>query len=204
LQHKEHQIMAPIVRWSRWPLALLTTLIALTVTFGSAFAGKDPPRTPPPPPANGAKAPPRTPPPPPANAAHVVLKREYQASLRRLREIDVRLNHANGEARRLAERVAKAKAAGKDVGAIEAALGAFQDGVAKARAAWQAAGDKLRAHNGFDEQGNVTNADAARTTLKSANEQMRTASETLANAQKALGKAIAAWERANREKPRKP
>ncbi|HEU5101215.1 MAG TPA: hypothetical protein VFU22_19460 [Roseiflexaceae bacterium] len=169
--------MSQIARLSRWTLAVLVALVAVGMSFGSASAA----------PAN------------PAAKQDAALSRKYNEQKQRLKLQDVRLNRALEYATKIDSLIAKLKAKGKDTASLEQAVAAFRDGIARARAEWQAASDTLTAHAGFDAAGKVVNADQARATLKSAHEHMENTHTIARDAYKSLHAAVAAYRKANRQ-----
>lgn len=95
----------------------------------------------------------------------------------------------------------RAKAEGKDVSALEAALATFQASLADAQAAHDEAVGILRTHAGFDENGQVTDKEQAIETVKSAAEAMKEARQILRQAEQALRQAIREWRAANQPAP---
>jgi len=89
---------------------------------------------------------------------------------------------------------------GKDTSALEAALAAFNQQVAAAQGKHDNAASILSAHAGFDENGQVTNREAARETVKSAHEALANARKTLWQAERDLRKALKDWRQANKSK----
>lgn len=98
---------------------------------------------------------------------------------------------------RLETLVEKAGAAGKDVSAIETALGNLETAKVAARTAYDHAGAILEAHNGFDADGKVTDEAAARTTLQNFQDATKEVRETLGAAMKELKEAFQAYREAN-------
>jgi uncharacterized lipoprotein YmbA len=87
---------------------------------------------------------------------------------------------------------------GKDTSALEAALGAYQSGVASARASFDAAKSILDAHAGFDAGGKVTNRAEALKTVVEAGRAERQFHLTITQATIDFRAAVRAYRQANR------
>ena len=110
------------------------------------------------------------------------------------------LNKAGEFADKVQTFIDEQKAKGRDTSALEAALSAFNQQVAAAQGKHDNAASILSAHAGFDENGQVTNREAARETVKSAHEALANARKTLRQAERDLRKAFREWRQANRSK----
>jgi len=110
------------------------------------------------------------------------------------------LNKAGEFADKVQTFIDEQKAKGKDTSALEAALAAFNQQVAAAQGEHDNAASILSAHAGFDENGQVTNREAARETVKSAHEALANARKTLWQAERDLRKALKDWRQANKSK----
>jgi hypothetical protein len=100
------------------------------------------------------------------------------------------LSKVDARASKVAARIAALKQKGIDTSSLEAALAAFQGQVAKAKLQHDAAASILGTHAGFDANGKVTDRDAARNTVKTAGEDLRSAHKILVDARKDLVKAV--------------
>jgi hypothetical protein len=89
------------------------------------------------------------------------------------------------------------KQAGKDTAALENALTVFQSQVASAKTARDTAAALLTKHSGFDDQGQVTAAAAARQTLKDTRQALGNAETSLRQAQRDLARAFSTWKNAS-------
>lgn len=108
------------------------------------------------------------------------------------------LARANEAADKVQVRIDELKSEGKDTAALEAALAAFQEQLAEAQTAHDAANATLSAHAGFDADGHVTDAILARETVKSAGKSLRDAHRLLREAGHDLRRAIREFRRENR------
>jgi hypothetical protein len=89
------------------------------------------------------------------------------------------------------------KQAGKDTSTLENALKVFQSQVVNVKTAHDTAAAVLTQHAGFDDQGQVTDAAAARQTLQAARQALANGETTLRQARRDLAQAFAPWKNAN-------
>lgn len=89
------------------------------------------------------------------------------------------------------------QAEGKDVTALQAALSAFQTGLAQARGSFDTAKQLLAAHAGFDANGQVTNAAQALKTISEAGRAERQFHLTITQATIDFRTAVRAYRQAN-------
>ncbi len=90
-----------------------------------------------------------------------------------------------------------ATADGKDTSAVQAALDAFSLATEEARPLYGAAQATIDAHEGFDADGKVTDAEKAAETIKSLGASLRDVKEAMGESGKALREAIKAYREAN-------
>ena len=140
--------------------------------------------------------------PPPADAAGLrvaAVKLAYQ----RLQGVEARTQNAIDKARAGADRlenlIAQAKEHGRDTAALEAGLASFQASMDSAQAKHDQGEAVLEAHAGFDDQGEVTDIEAAWGTVKSAGKEFREVGKTIASALRELHSVIRDWREANRK-----
>lgn len=107
------------------------------------------------------------------------------------------LKQAQDSLPRAEERLAQAKAAGKDVGQLEKALSAFRAAVDKAGGYLKTTQDLLAQHAGFDAEGNVTNVQEARKTVQEAGRAEREFHKALRPAWQDLRDALREFREAN-------
>jgi hypothetical protein len=100
------------------------------------------------------------------------------------------------KAQRLIDR---AKANGKDVSAVQAALDAFATQWKAAKPTYESIKGIVNSHQGFDENGKVTDPEKAKATVKEMREKFKEIRDTLNGTGKALHEAIKAFREA---KPR--
>lgn len=135
---------------------------------------------------------------PPQDGAKVALQRAFAEQQHALTALGRKLDRADARAAKVASWIAKVKAQGKDTTALDAALSAFKDKIAAARASWAAADATLKAHAGFDDSGKVTDSTAARATVEQARSQLESTRRTLAGAYRDLRAAVVAYRKAHR------
>lgn len=175
----------------RLTIALLAALVAVLASAGSAFAA---PRT-------ERNEPPKPQEPPKVN---VVLSRYFREEQQRHKAQDFRLKGALYQATYVDKVIASMQAKGKDTTALQAAVDAYRAGIASARAEWQLADNTLAAHAGFDADGKVIDADAARATLKDAHSHAEQATRLANQAAEAFRKAMEAFRKSMTPEPKNP
>jgi chromosome segregation ATPase len=164
-------------------VSLFSGLMTLALVFGAAS------------PALAAEG---TPPAPdPARQAQR-LERALEREQRWLDGQTENLARANEAGDKLQTRIDELQGQGKDTSALEAALSAYEDKLAQAQAAHDAAQATLDTHAGFDDDGHLTDAAQARETLKSAGQSLREAHKLLREAAHGLRQAIREYRRENR------
>ena len=91
----------------------------------------------------------------------------------------------------------RAKANGKDVTALQAALDAFEGAVKAAHPIYEGGKGIINSHQGFDANGKVTDAEKAKETVKSMGEKLKEIKAAMNGTGKALREAIKAFREAN-------
>jgi uncharacterized protein YoxC len=104
--------------------------------------------------------------------------------------VDDRISKAQGL-------IDRAKANGKDVSAVQAALDAFSDAVKQAKPIFESVKGVITSHPGFDSDGKVTDQSKAIDTVKDLGEKLKEIRQTLFPAAKALREAVRAFREAN-------
>jgi cytochrome c556 len=106
-----------------------------------------------------------------------------------------------GQAEELIDRVQRlidrAKANGKDVSALQAALDAFAAAVKQAHPAYESMKGIVNSHQGFDSNGQVTDSAKALETVRAMHEKFQEIKTTLNGTGRALREAIKAFRQAN-------
>ena len=157
-------------------------------------------------PLNGAAAlGAQEPPTPPAGGRQVSTDRLEQAWARQ-QHIYERLGKIFDNQDALVDKVQglidKAKANGKDVTAVQAALDAFSASIQDARPVYESAKGIIASHQGFDAAGKVTDTDKAMQTVHDMGDKLKEIRAALGGTGKALREAIRAFREANRPTPR--
>ena len=98
---------------------------------------------------------------------------------------------------RIQRLIDRAKANGKDVSAIQAALDAFEAAVKDAHPTYESMRGTVSSHPGFDENGKVTDPAKALETVKAMHEKIQEIKTALNDTGKALREAIKAYREAN-------
>ena len=98
---------------------------------------------------------------------------------------------------RVQKLIERAKANGKDVTAVQAALDAFKAAAKNAQPAYESVKGIINSHQGFDSNGKVTDPEKAKETVQSMHEKFKEIRNTLNGTGKALHEAIRAFRQAN-------
>lgn len=174
-----------------WIKKALPAVAAFALMFGLlAFAA--------PAPVSAASGLDETPPPAQAEGGKVPLSRVYQKLVDLQVRQEERLAGADDRIVDFEERIAGLKAEGKDVTALEEAVAAYAGAVNEAKALNGDAAAILQAHAGFDADGNVVDAAAAKETLKSAGEKLRAAVKDLRPSLREVLRVLREYRRDNR------
>ena len=116
--------------------------------------------------------------------------------------------HRRGKTDLFIEQVQKlidrASANGKDVSGVQAALDAFKEAVKDAKPIYESMNGIVNSHQGFDDNGKVTDPEKARETVQEMREKMQELKATLDGTGKALHEAIRAFREANPRPVRTP
>jgi hypothetical protein len=90
---------------------------------------------------------------------------------------------------------------GKDVSAVQAALNAFEAALKDAHPIYESAKGIINSHQGFDENGKVTDAERAKETVKEMGDKLKEIRAAMGGTGKALKEAIQAFREANKPPP---
>ena len=91
----------------------------------------------------------------------------------------------------------KAGENGKDVSAVQAALDAFEEAIKDAHPVYESAKGIINSHQGFDNEGKVTDIEKAKETVQSMGEKLKEIKESMSGTGRALHEAIKAFREAN-------
>lgn len=97
----------------------------------------------------------------------------------------------------------KAAENGKDVSALQSALDAYAAALLASKPAYDALGEVITAHEGFDADGNVIDSEQAQATVKEAREQMQALKSSMGETFRALREAVKAFREANKPEAEK-
>jgi GH35 family endo-1,4-beta-xylanase len=98
---------------------------------------------------------------------------------------------------RVQELIDKAGANGRDVSAVQAALDAFKEALKDAHPVYESAKGIINSHQGFDNDGKVTDPEKARETVRAMGEKLKEIKDAMDGTGRALHKAIRDFREAN-------
>ena len=133
-----------------------------------------------------------TPPPP-----HPRVELAWQQEQRVYNRLGNFFDHVDERIARGQELIDKAKANGKDVTAVQAALNTFSDAVKQARPIYNSGNAIISSHAGFDASGNVTDPQQALQTVKNLRDNLKQIHDLIEAPGQALRQAIQAFRQAN-------
>lgn len=128
-----------------------------------------------------------------ANPAEKALEQSYKTEQQWLNQQQETLNKTDQAAAKVQKLIDKAAAEGLDVTILENDLATFNDEMGTNKAEHQTAAEILAAHNGFDDQGSVTDKQAARQTVLDAKQAIWQAHVTLSQSVRNLYLAVREW-----------
>jgi len=163
-------------------LALIAALVALGVA-SLPFASVS---------AMGAYDPPV----PPAGQGQISNERLERVWARQLK-LSERMGKTDEFVEKVQSLIDRASANGKDVSAVQAALDAFVDATKDAKPVYESANGIINSHQGFDDNGKVTDTEQAKETVKAMGEKLKEIKEAMSGTGKALREAIKAFRAAN-------
>lgn len=165
-----------------------TVLIAMVAAL--ALAG---------PPLMSASAAPATDDPPPAEreVSAERLERVWARQLRLYERIGNGYDRSDNFVEKVQTMIDKAGANGKDVSAVQAALDAFEEAIKYAHPVYESAKGIINSHQGFDNDGKVTDIEKAKETVQSMGEKLKEIKESMGGTGRALHEAIKAFREAN-------
>jgi len=142
---------------------------------------------------------------PPKNTemANEKLERSWERATRINERVGKIFEQADMVIEKIQARIDEENEAGADTSAVQAALDVFKVTVEEARPIYESAQDVIAAHEGFDDEGKVTDSEKAVETLKSLGESLREIREITGDSRKTLREAIKAFREAN-PRPERP
>jgi hypothetical protein len=132
-------------------------------------------------------------PPPQGKISNERLERVWARQLRIYERME-RTDQFVAKVRKLIDR---AKANGKDVSEVQAALDAFKSAASRARPIYESIKGIINSHQGFDSSGKVTDPEKAKETVKAMHEKFKEIRAAMNGTGKALHQAIKAFHQAN-------
>jgi prefoldin subunit 5 len=135
-------------------------------------------------------------PPVPQPQGQITNERLERVWARQLR-IYTRMGRTDEFVERVQKLIDRAKANGKDVSAVQAALDAFKAAAKEAQPAYESIKGIINSHQGFDSNGKVTDLEKAKETVKAMHDKLKGIRETMNGTGKALRQAIKAFREAN-------
>ncbi|MDP1713852.1 MAG: hypothetical protein Q8L41_03820 [Anaerolineales bacterium] len=161
-------------------LAVVTAaLVFAAFPVTSAFAADDPP------PAKGELTTER-------------LERIWARQLRMYERLGKAFEDTDAHIAKFQERIDKAAENGKDVSALQAALDAYESALKAAKPTYNSINGIVTSHQGFDENGKVTDAEQAKSTVEQMRTKMQEIKSTVGDSFKALREALKAFREANK------
>ena len=134
--------------------------------------------------------------PPPTEHGQISNERLERVWARQLR-IYERMGRTDEFVEKVQKLIDRAKANGKDVFVVQAALDAFKAAVKDAQPTYESIKGIINSHQGFDSNGKVTDPEKAKETVKAMHEKLKEIRETMNGTGKALREAIKAFREAN-------
>ncbi len=134
--------------------------------------------------------------PPPAERGQISNERLERVWARQIR-IYERMGYTDEFVERVQKLIDRAKANGKDVSAVQAALDAFEAALKDAHPIYESANGIVNSHQGFDSNGKVTDPQKAQETVKAMREKFKEIKDAMNGTGKALREAIKAFREAN-------
>lgn len=137
------------------------------------------------------------PPPPQREVSNERLERIWLHQLRLYEKIGNGFEKSGAFIDRVQELIDKAGANGKDVSAVQAALDAFEEALKDAHPVYESAKGIINSHQGFDNDGKVTDPEKAKETVRAMGEKLKEIKDAMGGTGRALHEAIKAFREAN-------
>ena len=145
-----------------------------------------------------ASAAPTTDDPPPQREVSVErLEKMWARQLRLYEKIGKGYGRSDGFIEKVQTLIDKAGANGKDVTAIQAALDAFEAALKDAHPVYESTKGIINSHQGFDNDGKVTDLEKAKETVMSMGDKLKEIKESMGGTGRALREAFKAFREAN-------
>ncbi|GAB4457606.1 MAG: hypothetical protein Kow0070_09970 [Anaerolineales bacterium] len=135
--------------------------------------------------------------PPQGEVSNERLERIWARQLRLYQRLGNGFDRADDFIERVQSLIDKASANGKDVSAVQAALDAFEEALKNAHPLYESARGIVNSHQGFDENGKVTDPEKAKETVRAMGDKLKEIKAAMNGTGKALHEAIKAFREAN-------
>lgn len=165
-------------------LALITVLGVAALPFGRVSAAGDDVRRDPPIPPTG-------------EVSNERLEKVWAHQIRAYERLGNLFDRADAFVDKVQQLIDRAKENGKDVSAVQAALDAFEAALKDAHPIYESAKGIVNSHQGFDENGKVTDTQKAKETVKAMGEKLNEIREAMNRTGKALKDVLKAFREAN-------
>lgn len=136
-------------------------------------------------------------PPPAGQISTARLERVWARQLRIYERIGKRFEREDEFTEKIQRLIDRAKANGKDVSAVQAALDAFEAAIKDAHSIYESTKGIVNSHQGFDGNGKVTDPEQAQQTIQAMREKFQESKDAMNGTGKALHEAIKAFREAN-------
>ena len=146
---------------------------------------------------NASAAPATDEPPPQREVSAERLEKVWARQLRLYEKIGKGYERSDGFVEKIQTLIDKAGENGKDVTAVQAALDAFEAAMKDAHPVYESAKGLVNSHQGFDNDGKVTDLEKAKETVKSMGDKLKEIKESMGGTGKALREALKAFREAN-------
>ena len=137
------------------------------------------------------------PPKPDVQVSNERLERVWARQLRLYEKLGNGFDRSDDFVARAQMLIEKAGANGKDVSAVQAALDAFETALKDAHPVYESGKGIINSHQGFDENGKVTDPEKAKETVKAMGEKLKEIKDAMDGTGKALHEALKAFREAN-------
>ena len=135
--------------------------------------------------------------PPQGQVSNERLERVWARQLRLYEKIGNGFDRSDAFVEKVQKLIDRAKENGKDVSAVQSALDAFEEAMKKAHPVYESAKGIINSHQGFDNDGKVTDPEKAKETVKAMVEKLKEIRNAVGDTGKALREAIKAFREAN-------
>jgi len=141
-------------------------------------------------------------PPTPGPITNERLEQIWARQLHAYERIGNGFERADAFTAKIQELIDRAKANGKDVTTVQAALDAFEAALKDAHPIYESGKGIVNSHKGFDDAGKVTDPEQARQTVKDMHDKLEEIRDAMNGTGRALKEAIKAFREANPRPPR--